>query len=185
MFYYRQLTKFVAYEKRSYRCIYIFQQLFLEIQDRYRDFIPAYTDGSREGNYVACAIVFSSDTVIIGLSLKPWNKLKIQLHPNILFLDSLSCLQALQYMKLEHPLIAMVMQKYVILNFANKDIFVGYPAIIKLPSQGILILNIILVNILFPLGKMIGMVRSRTSFILSRRPWEIGSPPTDGAGRMK
>ena len=40
-------------------------------------------------------------------------------------------------------------------------------------------------NIFFPLGKMIGTVRLRTSFILSSHSWEIGSPPTGGAGRMK
>ena len=48
-----------------------------------------------------------------------------------------------------------------------------------------LILNIVSANIFFPLGKMIGMVRSRTSFILLSQSWEIGSPPTGGAGRMK
>ena len=32
-----------------------------------------------------------------------------------------------------------------------------------------------LANISFPLGKMIGMLQS----------WEMGSPPTGGAGRMK
>ena len=46
----------------------------------------------------------------------------------------------------------------------------------------ILILNIVSANIFLPLGKVIEMVRLRTSFILS---WEIGSPPTGGAGRMK
>ena len=40
----------------------IYQQLFLEIRDRYRDYIPVYTDGSRDGNSVACATVFSSNT---------------------------------------------------------------------------------------------------------------------------
>ena len=40
----------------------------------------------------------------------------------ILFTDSLSCLQALLYMKLEHPLIGMVIRKCVFLNIANKDI---------------------------------------------------------------
>ena len=40
----------------------IYQQLFMEIRDRYRDYIPVYTDGSRDGNYVACATVFPSDT---------------------------------------------------------------------------------------------------------------------------
>ena len=48
-----------ASEKRS-----IYQQLFMEIRDRYRDHIPVYTDGSRDGNAVACATVFPSNTVI-------------------------------------------------------------------------------------------------------------------------
>ena len=38
----------------------IYQQLFMEIRDRYRDYIPVYTDGSRDGNAVACP----SNTVI-------------------------------------------------------------------------------------------------------------------------
>ena len=33
----------------------LYQQHFLEIQDKYRDYIPVYTDGSRDGNSVACA----------------------------------------------------------------------------------------------------------------------------------
>ena len=33
----------------------IYQQLFLEIGHKYRDYIPVYTDGSRDGNSVACA----------------------------------------------------------------------------------------------------------------------------------
>ena len=49
----------------------------------------------------------------------------------------------------------------------------------------IMSLNIVSTNISFPLGKMTGMVRSRTSFIMSSQSWEIGSPPTGGAGRMK
>ena len=48
----------------------------------------------------------------------------------------------------------------------------------------ILILNIVSASIFFPLDKVIGMVRLRTSFILSSQSWEIGSPPTGGAGRM-
>ena len=83
--------------------------------------------------------------------------------------------------------------------------FVGYPAIlalramkrqIQLPSlpwsclvprlvYPIMILNIVSTNISFPRGKMTGTVRSRTSFILSSQSWEIGSPPTGGAGRLK
>ena len=48
-----------------------------------------------------------------------------------------------------------------------------------------MILNIVSTNIFCPLGKMIGMMQSRTSFILSSQSWEIGNPPTGGAGRMK
>ena len=40
-------------------------------------------------------------------------------------------------------------------------------------------------DIFFPLGKMIGMVQYQTSFILSSLSWKIGSPLTEGAGRMK
>ena len=47
-----------------------------------------------------------------------------------------------------------------------------------------LILNTILTTIFFPLGNMIRMVISRTSFILSCRSWEIGNIPTCDAGRM-
>ena len=42
----------------------VYQQLFMEIRDRYRDHIPVYTDGSRDGNSVACVTVFPSDNVI-------------------------------------------------------------------------------------------------------------------------
>ena len=41
-----------------------------------------------------------------------------------------------------------------------------------------MILNIVSANMFFPLGKMIEMVWSQTSFILSNRSWEIGSLPT-------
>ena len=40
-------------------------------------------------------------------------------------------------------------------------------------------------NIFFPIGKMIGTVRLRTSIILSFRSWEIGCHLTGGAGSMK
>ena len=36
----------------------------MEIRQRYRDYIPVYTDGSQDGNSVACATVFQSNTII-------------------------------------------------------------------------------------------------------------------------
>ena len=55
----------------------------------------------------------------------------------IIYIDSLSCLKALHYIKLEHPLIGMVTQKCVFLKYANKDIycFVGYPVILALMKR--------------------------------------------------
>ena len=42
----------------------IYQQFLMEIRDRYSDYIPFYTDGSRDGNSVACTTVFHSNTTI-------------------------------------------------------------------------------------------------------------------------
>ena len=91
-----------------------------------------------------------------------------------------------------------------LLNFDNKDIiFCWVPShtgiggndkadsaakkVLELPHAKVgvpLILNIVSTSIFFPLGKMIGMVLVRTHFILSSQSWEIGRPPTGGAGRM-
>ena len=105
------------------------------------------------------------------------------------------------YMKLEHPLIGMAIRKCLFKYCQERHYFlVGCPAIlasrvtkrqIQLPClpwiclmprlvYPTLILNISSANISFPLGKMIGMVRSWI-----RQSWEIGSPPTCSAGRMK
>ena len=115
----------------------IYQQLFMEIRDRYRDHIPVYTDGSRDGNDVARSTVFPSNTVIsmrltvsasvftaeVWAIIKALEQIKISSASKyIVFTDSLSCLQALHHMKLEHPLIGMVIRKCVFLNIAKKDI---------------------------------------------------------------
>ena len=49
----------------------IHKQLFMEIRDGYRDYIPLYTDGSEDANSVACATVFPSNTVI-SMRLPDW-----------------------------------------------------------------------------------------------------------------
>ena len=193
----------------------------MEIRDRYRDYFPVYTDGSRDGNAVAYATVFPSNTVIsmrlpdsasvftaeVWAIIKALEQIKdSSASKYIVFTDSLSCLQALHHMKLEHPHTGMVIRKCVFLNFAKKDIvFCWVPSHMALRAMKrqtllpslhwiclvprlmypIVILNIVSANMFFPLGNMIGMVRSRTNFILSSQSWEIGSPPTGGAGRMK
>ena len=96
----------------------IYPKLFMELQDRYHDYIPVYTDSSRDGNSVACATVFPSNTIIsmrlpdsvsiftteIWGIIKALEEIKNSVASKyIVFTDTLSCLQALQYMKLEHP----------------------------------------------------------------------------------
>ena len=107
------------------------------VESLYRDHIPVYTDGSRDGNAVACATVFPSNTVIsmrlpdsasvftaeVWAIIKALEQIKISSASKyIVFTDSLSCLQALHHMKLEHPLIGMAIRKCVFLNIAKKDI---------------------------------------------------------------
>ena len=104
----------------------IYQQLFMEIRDGYRGYIPVYTDGSRDGNAVACATVFPSNTVIsmrlpdsasvftaeVWAIIKALDQIKDSIASKyIVFTDSLSCLQALHHTKLEHLLIGMVIRK--------------------------------------------------------------------------
>ena len=45
----------------------VYQQLFMEIRDRYRDYIPFYPDGSRDGNYVVCVRVFHQTVISMRL----------------------------------------------------------------------------------------------------------------------
>ena len=66
-----------------------------------------------------------------GQLSKPWT---LNESKDIICTDSLSCLQALHNMKLDHPLIGLVVRKYVFLSSANKDLvfFVGYLAMLVL-----------------------------------------------------
>ena len=109
-------------------------------------------------------------------------------------------------MKLKQLLIMLVIGKFGFLNFANKEIicrvprYIGFRAMQRqqtlLPSllwiflvsklvYQTLILNAILTKMLFPLVKMIGMVWSQTSFILSSKYLDISSPTTGSEERMK
>ena len=88
----------------------IYQQRFLEIRDKYCDYIPVYT----HGNSVACATVFPSDTELsmrlpdstsiftaeIWAIITALEEIKNASESKfIIFTDSRSCLQALLYMK--------------------------------------------------------------------------------------
>ena len=44
---------YLVHLKKDHTDASVYQQLFMEILDRYRDYIPVYTDGSWDGNTVA------------------------------------------------------------------------------------------------------------------------------------
>ncbi len=114
----------------------IFKSLFLEVKDRYSTYTPLFTDGSKDGDRVAAAAsvpegdlqsrlpdkssIFSAELRAILLALDfaeiSWRK------QFILFSDSLSSLQALYNMKLEHPLIRQVIELHHLLLSSGKDI---------------------------------------------------------------
>ena len=86
---------------------------------------------------MACATVYPSDTVIsmrlpdsasaftaeVWAIIKALEQIKDSIASKyIVFTDSLSCLQALHRIKLEHPLNGMVIRKCVFSNFTKKDI---------------------------------------------------------------
>ena len=99
----------------------IYQQLFMKILDRYLDYIPVYTDGSRDGNDVACPTIFPSNTVIamrlpnsafvftadVSAIIKALEQIKdVIASKYIVFTDSLWCLRALHH-------IGMVIRKCI------------------------------------------------------------------------
>jgi len=120
----------------------VYKQHFLEIKNRFSDYIHVYTDGSRDGNTVACAAVFPSNTISkrlpdsasifsaeIQAILDALNKIKTSdASKFVIFTDSLSCLQALHNMKLEHPLVGMVIRKCVFLSSKKKIVFCWVPS---------------------------------------------------------
>ena len=134
---------FGASGKRSNRCINIPAAFHGNTRDS--DYIPVYTDGSRDGNAVACATVFPSNTVIsmilpdsasvftaeVWAIIKALEQIKDFISSKyIVFTISLWCLRDLHHMKLEHP--GMVIRKYL---FKFCLVFVWYLAILALRAM--------------------------------------------------
>ena len=92
--------------KKDWTDACIYKQFFMEIRDRYRDYILVYTDGSWDSNAVASATVFPSNCVSIRLPDSPsvfsaevWPIIKasdeietLDASKFIIFTYSLSCL---------------------------------------------------------------------------------------------
>ena len=108
----------------------------MEIRDRYHDHIPVYTDGSRDGNYVACATVFPSNTVISMILLDLASIFTAEIWAIIKALEEkqISCFYRLTFVSprftVYEPRTSL---ECVFLNVAKKHIIcVGYPAIFAL-----------------------------------------------------
>ena len=173
----------------------------MEIRDRHHNHIPVYTDGSRDGNYVACATVFPLITV---------TAMRLNDSASIKSLEQITKLCCFQINSFYRPTFVSPSftiydagtsfdwdgdTKVCLFTFCNKKkhpkkkplFFVGCSAIMGLgvmkgktllPNRHwiclmprlvypIMILNTVSNDILFSLGKMIEMVRLRTSFVLS------------------
>ena len=109
---------------------------FLELKDKYPSHVSFYTDGSKDGDRVAAAAVcrqYSLSTrlpshasiytaelraIILALDVMgKSNKKKF-----MLFSDSLSCLQAVQHAKLDHPMLIQILTKLSTLHDDHFDI---------------------------------------------------------------
>ena len=105
----------------------VYLQLFTEIRNGFRDYIPVDTDSSQDENSVACTTVVPPDTVVsttlpiqhpyllLILVNKALEQLKILLHLNIFTLTFLFP----DFTVMEHPLIEIVIRK-CIFNLSNE-----------------------------------------------------------------
>ena len=106
----------------------------MEIGDRYLDYIPVYTDGSRDGNAVACATVFPSNTIISMRLPDSASVFTAEVWANIKN-PGANCIQIHWFYRLTFvsPSFTsyeagtspdwMVIRKCVFLHFAKKDIY--------------------------------------------------------------
>jgi ribonuclease HI len=103
----------------------VFKQLFLELMDEFLNHIQLYTDGSKESNRVACAMVTGSTlfqcrlpdhcsifTAELRAILLALDYIEGSHHNKFLILsDSLSSLQSIKNCNLDHPLTRQILEK--------------------------------------------------------------------------
>ena len=128
----------------------VLKQHFFGLLETYRDFVPIYTDGSKEGDQVAAAMVqrqtsvksrlpahssiFSAEAKAILLALN-----FIEDHDSnrfVIFSDSLSCLQAIHSSKWTSPLIREILEKCHFLSLHDKEVhFCWVPSHVGIPGN--------------------------------------------------
>ena len=107
-----------------------YRSRFLDIRDRFPLHMPCYTDGSKEGETVAAAAVgcdrrvavrlpdhssiFTAEACGLFIALKIIQTSEVK--NAIIFSDSKSCLEALNSLKTDHPVLVKIMTKLRILE---------------------------------------------------------------------
>ena len=113
----------------------IMKQNCYQLLNVYDNFVHIYTDGSKEGNHIAAAMInkysfvvtahlpdnssiFSTEAHAFILAHK-----FIETHDSsrfVIFCDSLSCLQAINNAKLTNPLVQCILKKYHVMFLTGK-----------------------------------------------------------------
>ena len=114
-----------------------YKSRFLDIRDQFPLHVPCYTDGSKEGETAAAAAavgcekrvavrlpdhssIFTAEACGLFFALKIIQTLKFK--NGIIFSDSKSCLDALNSLKTEHPVLVKIMTKLRILENTGYNI---------------------------------------------------------------
>jgi ribonuclease HI len=115
----------------------ILRQNFYQLLNAYTGFIQIYTDGSKDGNHVASAMVHKHSISITARLPDNSSIFSAELHGIlvalefidrhecgrfVIFSDSLSCLQAIYNAKWSNPLICDILEKCHFLSLSGKDV---------------------------------------------------------------
>ena len=110
--------------KKSDVCPSEFQSRFHIIQNKYDDHQFIYTDGSKEGDRVGCAVVCGRQCVmerlpdVASINTAELRAIYLALHHGIsstgytciICVDSLSCIQAVENLEIENPLVLSILE---------------------------------------------------------------------------
>ena len=129
------------YEKSS-TAPEIYRTYFYQLLNKYKEFCPIYTDGSKQQEKVACAFVTPYSTSAVCLPdnasiytaeavaiLRALNYCEVSLIQNfIICSDSLSVLQAIENQECKNPIISSLLEQlYIALNARKNIIFCWIP----------------------------------------------------------